>query len=319
VIHTRKGDPIILFIETYDLFSQPQNAQDLGMLDPAARAVEVTIAGHEYSILQSPGILQSDRQGGTTGAAVWQASIRLADWLCWTGNMLEGLLTRHNCRAMELGSGISGIIPCVLASRLERFVATDQAYLLKTLRENIDNNSGSDGAPGESSSKRLASGARSHNPTKHRPMRQPRDTRAPKNVQIDVLPLDWETDDVKGFMTAHDLGTGIDLLIASDCIYNYALIDPFVQTCTQICQQRQRQRSQDQHDAKVDASNDDSSISRLPTVLLVAQQMRQPDVFEQWLEATLLNFRVWRVPDELLTEGLRTGTGFALHLGILKD
>jgi hypothetical protein len=120
-------------------------------------------------------------------------------------------------------------------------------------------------------------------------------------------------------MTAHDLGTGIDLLIASDCIYNYALIDPFVQTCTQICQQRQRQRSQDQHDAKVDASNDDSSTSRLPTVLLVAQQMRQPDVFEQWLEATLLKFRVWRVPDELLTEGLRTGTGFALHLGILKD
>jgi hypothetical protein len=47
--------------------------------------------------------------------------------------------------------------------------------------------------------------------------------------------------------------------------------------------------------------------------------MRQPDVFEQWLEATLLNFRVWRVPDELLTEGLQTGTGFALHLGILKD
>jgi hypothetical protein len=119
-------------------------------------------------------------------------------------------------------------------------------------------------------------------------------------------------------MAAHDLTTGVDFLLASDCIYNYALIDPFVQTCTHICRQRQRQLQQDRYDSRDVANIDDSAMSLAPTVLLVAQQMRQPEVFEQWLETALQTFRMWRVPDDLLTEGLRTGTGFALHLGILK-
>jgi hypothetical protein len=134
-----------------------------------------------------------------------------------------------------------------------------------------------------------------------------------------VLPLDWETDDVASFMTSHDLATGVDLLLASDCIYNYALIDPFVQTCTQVCQQRQQQRQRDHYDSRNATGVDDSATSLAPTVLLVAQQMRQPEVFEQWLEATMQKFRIWRVPDDLLTEGFRTGTGFVLHLAILKD
>lgn len=41
-------------------------------------------------------------------------------------------------------------------------------------------------------------------------------------------------------------------------------------------------------------------------------------VFEAWLTASMRAFRVWRVKDELLTEGLRGRNGFVVHVGILK-
>jgi predicted nicotinamide N-methyase len=290
------------------------------MLDPAARTVDVTIASREFSVVQSPGILRSGRQGGTTGAAVWQASLRLAEWFCWPENPLDVLLEQRNGTALELGSGISGIVPCVLAPRLRRFVATDQGYLLKTLRENIENNKVSMTSSSGLSSKRHASSLKSHIAPSHRPPRRVQNTRSLHDDNIAVLPLDWETDDVASFMSAHDLAAGVDLLLASDCIYNYALIDAFVQTCTQICQQRRRQQQQQDHyEPRNVATDPDSEIIFAATVLLVAQQMRQPEVFEQWLETTMRTFRVWRVPDDLLMEGFRTGTGFALHLAILKD
>jgi predicted nicotinamide N-methyase len=289
------------------------------MLDPAARTVDVTIGGREFSIDQSPGILQSGREGGTTGAAVWQASLRLAEWLSWLENPLDRLLEQRTGKALELGSGISGIVPCVIAPRLNRIVATDQGYLLKALRENIENNKASMTTSNGSFGKHHASSSRSHTAPSHRSSRRPHNSRSSYDDNVAVLPLDWETDDVASFMTSHDLATGVDLLLASDCIYNYALIDPFVQTCTQVCQQRQQQRQRDHYDSRNATGVDDSATSLAPTVLLVAQQMRQPEVFEQWLEATMQKFRIWRVPDDLLTEGFRTGTGFVLHLAILKD
>jgi hypothetical protein len=51
----------------------------------------------------------------------------------------------------------------------------------------------------------------------------------------------------------------------------------------------------------------------------VAQQLRSPDVFDAWLATFHQNFRVWRVPDTLLSEGLRSGSGFVLHFGVLRD
>lgn len=41
---------------------------------------------------------------------------------------------------LELGAGISGLLPCILSERVRRTVSTDQAYILKTLKENITRN-----------------------------------------------------------------------------------------------------------------------------------------------------------------------------------
>ena len=96
---------------------------------------------------------------------------------------------------------------------------------------------------------------------------------------------------------------GVDLLIACDCIYNYALIEPFVQTCVDVCKVRR----------------EEGDGAKSDTVVVVAQQLRQPDVFEEWLDVFGRAFRTWRMPDDVLTEGLREGSGFVVHLGMLKD
>jgi hypothetical protein len=59
--------------------------------------------------------------------------------------------------------------------------------------------------------------------------------------------------------------------------------------------------------------------SRPPTICIIAQQQRSPDVFEAWLQETLRVFRVWRLSDEALGEGLRSGTGYVVHLLMLRD
>ena len=55
-------------LETFLLFSQPIPSQNLGFLDPKAAELEVAVGGREYTIQQSPGVLESSRAGGTTGA-----------------------------------------------------------------------------------------------------------------------------------------------------------------------------------------------------------------------------------------------------------
>lgn len=55
-----------------------------------------------------------------------------------------------------------------------------------------------------------------------------------------------------------------------------------------------------------------------PCVCVVAQQLRDPAVFEAWLRAFDASFHVWRVPDAQLTEGLRSSDGFVVHVGFLR-
>ena len=92
----------------------------------------------------------------------------------------------------------------------------------------------------------------------------------------------------------------IDAVIACDCIYNEALIEPFVRTCAETCQL-----------ANVE------SIGK-PTVCIIAQQLRSDIVFEAWLSAFHKVFRVWRVPDEFVSEGLMGCSGFVVHIGVLR-
>ena len=54
--------------EFFLLFSQPLPSQDLGMIDPKATDLEVIIETTHLTIRQSPTLLVSKREGGTTGA-----------------------------------------------------------------------------------------------------------------------------------------------------------------------------------------------------------------------------------------------------------
>lgn len=266
--------------ETFDLFSQPLPSQDLGMLDPKSPTVEVTVNGRDFTITQSPGILQSSRAGGTTGAALWRTSVRFADWLASPTNALfvHGLLGNEST-VMELGAGIAGLTSSVLASRVQRVVATDQQYALKLLKENLQANT-----PVSGKGKKQAKQA---------------------SPSVDVAALDWETDSVPGFLTSHNLASGVDAVLACDCVYNYALIKPLAQACADICRARKER-------------DDDDAVQLRPTVVIIAQQLRQPEVFEEWMETFMRDFRVWRLPTATLGQDLGEGSAFCVHLAVLE-
>ena len=54
--------------ETFLLFSQAIPSQNLGFVDPKAKTLDLTIYGRDFLIHQSPTLLTSHRDEGTTGA-----------------------------------------------------------------------------------------------------------------------------------------------------------------------------------------------------------------------------------------------------------
>ncbi|KAJ3503883.1 hypothetical protein NM208_g16423 [Fusarium decemcellulare] len=56
------------FQQTFVLYAQPIPSLDLGFIDPRAASVDVSVAGRDFTIHQSPAVLSSSRAGGTTGA-----------------------------------------------------------------------------------------------------------------------------------------------------------------------------------------------------------------------------------------------------------
>ncbi|KAF2223880.1 putative methyltransferase-domain-containing protein [Elsinoe ampelina] len=258
--------------ETFWLFSQNRHQHDLGMIDPTAAEITVTVAEKDFTIKQSPGLLTSSRSGGTTGAAVWRTTHLLAEWFASSDNALfqSGLLDETST-LLELGSGVAGLLPLAIGQRIGRYFATDQAYALKLLQENIDVN---------------------------------RSTRRSKKAvdissNIHLTSLDWENDDLSYFLTSHGLSRGVDMIIASDCVYNYHLVQPLVETCASVARARK-------------------SLER-PTLCLVAQQLREPDVFDDWLTSFAQHFQTYRLTDQTLGPQLNIPAGYVVHVGILKD
>jgi hypothetical protein len=269
-------------IEVFNLFTHSNSFQDLGMVDAQAEELEICVCGRDFTIKQSPGVLQSKRAGGTTAAAVWRVCVHFCEWLASSTNPLfhQGLLD-HDGVVIELGSGISGLVPSVLSLRCGRVLATDQQYALKLLQDNIAANQ-----------PMLKKGSKSIG------------SRSTPN-NIEVLSLDWEEDDVSGFLRSQSLENGVDAIIVCDCVFNYALVQPLVQTCTEICQARLRNETPDQRPTK-------------PTLCIIAQQLRQPDVFESWLRVFMASFRVWRLPNDLLTHALYETNSYVVHVGVLR-
>ncbi|KAJ9487333.1 hypothetical protein VN97_g5985 [Penicillium thymicola] len=304
--------------ESFLLFAQDIPSNNLGMLNPRAPSVEISINGNEYTVHQSPSLLSSHRAGGTTGAVLWKITPRFAEWITNSSNPLwtTSLLSQTSTVA-ELGTGISALVALVLAPSVRHYIATDQEYVRKLFRTNLDANA-SVGVPSSNSkAKGKSKGSKSSKSKSN-------STSAAKPADnISFTTLDWETDQaasLKECMDSDDVhgqdeeeegeeDKGFDLLLSCDCIYNEALVAPFVRTCAEICRLRP---------AYV-AGSEEPRPHRKPTVCIIAQQQRSPDVFETWLRETMREFRVWRLSDDVLGEGLKSGSGYLVHLLLVRD
>ncbi|KAF4268603.1 hypothetical protein KXW39_009280 [Aspergillus fumigatus] len=302
--------------ESFLLFARDIPSANLGFVDSRAPTVDVTIHGQDYSISQSPTLLSSSRAGGTTGAVLWKITPAFTEWIAdspsnplWKHSLLTSSST-----VVELGCGISGLIALALGPSIRHYVATDQEYVHRLFRENIENNS----AATPTTTKAQTKGKSKKRATGHQKPPRKQDEQGSSNITFAAL--DWELDVPASLKDSiglkgdddHDCDDeegddkGFDLLLSCDCIYNEALVAPFVRTCADFCRLR-----------PVHAAGRRASWP--PTICIIAQQQRSPDVFEAWLRETLRVFRVWRLSDEALGEGLRSGTGYVVHLLLLRD
>lgn len=131
-------------------------------------------------------------------------------------------------------------------------------------------------------------------------------TKPGRSTNLNFLTLDWETDSALSLPSLlidskRPEDHTINIVLACDCIYNETLIAPLVRTCAELCQ------------------GVEAKPSKMPTICIIAQQLRSPDVFEAWLTSFSEVFRVWRVPDSLLSDELNKNSGFAVHLGINRS
>ena len=269
-------------LETFELFSQTIPSNNLGFVDAKAQEVDFDVGQKSFTISQSPGLLNSDRAKGTTGAVIWKVTPLIAQWLVDKSNFLWHceVLTSTSV-VVELGCGIGGIIGLVLHDHVHQYILSDQPYVMKPLRLNLTVNNMQTGKG-----------------------KQPSQAAKPLPSNLHLLAFDWEEDSAQNLLSVLDRKEkGIDLLIACDCIYNDFLIGPFVDACKETCLLRR----------KIEAEGEN------PTVLLVAQQQRSDDVFQSWLQETMKFFRVWRVPDSVLPQNLQSGSGYIVHIAMLKE
>jgi hypothetical protein len=252
------------------------------MIDGKAHLLDLTIAGRDFTIHQSPSLLRSNLPGGTTGAVVWDITPVFAEWLGSSANILfkHGILSSSSI-VLELGSGIAGIVGLMLAPLIKRFVFTDQEYVLKLLRQNIEDNTVLPSR--QKTTQKKIKGA------KEVPSR------------TEVLALDWEVSVLDQLPQVLESVTGVDVVLAVDCVFNESLVEPIVKTCEGIVALREEW----------------TDIA--PTVCIFAQQLRQPDVFELWLRTMMRHFTVWRVPEDMLSRDLAERSGFVVHVAVLRE
>ncbi|KIV84129.1 hypothetical protein PV11_06102 [Exophiala sideris] len=267
--------------ETFLLFSQDIPSNNLGFVDSKLTVVELEIAGRDFALQQSPGLLNSSRKTGTTGAVLWKITPLLGAWLASSPKLLSDLDVLHpGTTVVELGCGVAGLLGLLLSKLVKCYVLTDQEYVMKYLRENISNNAK---AVNYHANKSKRSDSR----------RATSDEGVPK-----TLALDWEIDRAEHLNSIIAPQDSLDLVVLCDCVYNDFLIKPLVQTCVDVC----GLRGPDSH-----------------TIVLIAQQLRTDSVVELFLETMMEHFDVWRVPEERIGPGLGSGSGYVVHLAALKQ
>ncbi|KAJ5711436.1 hypothetical protein N7488_005592 [Penicillium malachiteum] len=302
--------------ESFLLFTQDIPTGNLGFIDSRAATVDVSIRDNEYTIHQSPTLLSSSRAGGTTGAVLWKITPLFAEWISNPKNPLwtTSFLTQDSI-VTELGCGISALIPLTLSPSIQHYIATDQEYVRRYFRTNLDENANiSSKSKGKSkTSSGTKNKSKKQGSTKGASASASAVSNLTSNSNITFTTLDWELDQPallkQCIQDSSEEDRGFDLLLSCDCIYNDALITPLVSTCAEICRLRPVYTDS--------GETEDQGLK--PTVCIVAQQQRAPEVFESWLRETLREFRVWRISDEVLGDGLKGGTGYLVHLLLVRE
>lgn len=247
---------------------------------------------------------------------VWKVTPPFAAWLASPATNLffrTGALSPASA-VLELGCGVSALVGLAVGPLVSRYVLSDQPYVARFVEENLRQNlprhrPRPSGAPAGNRRK-----GRGHhgNTASGGPA-----ATAPGTGNVYFRPLDWELDTPDSSLAAGGdaAGSSFDLVIACDCIYNEALVPSFAQTCADVCRLRSTQPS----GGGGGAAAGEQQQQQRPCVCVVAQQLRDPDVFGAWLrEFCARGFRVWRVPDGELPEALRSSSGFVVHVGILR-
>lgn len=265
---------------------------------------------------------------------LWKITPLFAEWISsvssnslWTHPNTPLSPRSGSTTVVELGCGISGLLALALGPKVGYYIATDQEYVHRLLRENLAENkalayksssSSSLGQKGRGGQKKRAAAAAASTSQKGQHV---------DDSNISFTALDWELDEPDTLKQSvgivplttttttgkhEDEDKGFDLLLSCDCIYNEALVAPFVRTCAEICRLRPAYNPEQ-------ANGETPGGKKNPTVCIIAQQQRSPDVFEAWLEETLKVFRVWRLHDEVLGDGLKSGTGYVVHLLALRE
>ncbi|TDZ31771.1 Diaminohydroxyphosphoribosylamino-pyrimidine deaminase [Colletotrichum spinosum] len=294
--------------ETFFLFSHEIPSSNLGFIDPKATSLSLTLADRDFTIHQSPTVLSSTRAGGTTGAVLWKITPLFATYLSSPTSCFNPIF-HPSSTIIELGCGISPLTALLLASRVSRYILTDQPYVSRLIHQNLDANPIPPSSSSSSSS--TSSRRRKHTST----------TASSSSGTIEFRSLDWETDTPTPSLTGSPSARSFDAVVCCDCIYNEALIDPLVSTTADLARLRLRAQEAVREDAHIPGSSAVAAAAERsePCVCIVAQQLRSPDIFEEWAKAFHRLFCVWRVPDELLPEGLRIESGFVVHVGILRE
>ena len=188
---------------------------------------------------------------------------------------------------LELGCGISGLTAATLAPRIQHYILSDQAYILKHLRQNLEANLST-----QTQGKFLTSKSRKKSGSS---------ASSSKGSNISLLELDWETSSITSFAglleasipvntkpppattkpqnpSQQTITPHLNAILACDCIYNPSLIPPFVRTCADLCA-LSSDGSENAVNATVTSDRDGQ-----PTICVIAQQLRSPDVFEECSE-----------------------------------
>ena len=122
----------------------------------------------------------------------------------------EAEILHSGSTVVELGCGITGLLGIILAATVSHYLLTDQSYVMKALRDNVQRNANTK----SQHKKRQAADASSN---------------------LRTMALDWEIDSPATILQEIPNADHVDLVIVCDCVYNEHLIQPLVQALFELC------------------------------------------------------------------------------------